>query len=365
MTRRTTAAAVLLAACLAMVGFSNYAGAADFRGSSSSATASAEEVALAAELGKNFQVQATGGFAFIFNRNQDFARASVRLLEQSQTSFYDLYKEAGFKLQASDQRHVWICFSSRADFESYAQRADRSPLSWLSEYYSARTNRVTLVREQVRSAADEPRARLASGSTDGGDFVHAADATATYGADVATVQAVSTFRLHESDVTRLTHEAAHQFSFNSGLMTRGVMYPLWVAEGLATHFEADATRLSGRGSHNISRRARLINAHRRGALVPLSQFVTVVKPPQGGSAVGDAYAQSWGLYSFLFETRTEQLQQYLKAMAAKPTSRMTETEQRREFVKAFGPMSKVQADWDAFVTGLSQAPRSTLVGSGR
>ena len=294
MSRQTTVwCAVLAIACLAPLGSASFATAADLSGRPSVASASADEISLAAELGSSYQVHLSENFAFVFDRNEDFIRAGTDLLERTRNDFYDLYREAGFQLHKSNQRNVWICFSTRNDFQRYAERTDRSPLSWLSEYYSARTNRVTIVRQNIRSA---PPANIQlAGAHDAQVLGKDASATTNAAAQLAVIEPVSRFNLHPSDVTRLTHESAHQFSFNSGLLTRGVMYPLWVAEGLATHFEADDTGLTGRGSLHTSRRERLASAHRRGTLQPLSEFISVVKPPQGGDAVGDAYAQSWGL----------------------------------------------------------------------
>lgn len=338
--------AALVAACLVSAGMGGIAVAADVSAypSSTSLAASGEEIALASELGSAYKIHLSDNFAFIFNRHEDFVRAGLDLLETTRGDFYDLYREAGFHLREAEERHVWICFSTRADFERYARQADNSPLSWLSEYYSARTNRVTLVRGQVRSAASG--GRQGAGESQGVG-IHAND-DGLQAADYAIIRPREKFRLHASDVTRLTHEASHQFSFNSGILTRGVMYPMWVAEGLATNFEADDTGLTGRGLLNSSRRQRFVEVRWRGDLQPLSEFVGMVKPPQGGTAVSDAYAQSWALYGFLMEKHRGELMRYLDSMADKPPGRLTSAELRREFEKAFGPVRVMQQEWDEF-----------------
>ena len=123
----------------------------------------------------------------------------------------------------------------------------------------------------------------------------------------------------------LTHELAHQLSFSSGLQKAGVMYPLWVSEGLATHFEKCA--LAGIGiDANTARRQRLVELAQMDRLLELEDLAVLGGPaalaasdaaePQPSPV--DVYAQCWGLFSFLLERYPRQLSAYLTDLGRMP-----------------------------------------------
>ncbi len=75
----------------------------------------------------------------------------------------------------------------------------------------------------------------------------------------------------------LTHEMTHQLAYNSGLQKRGVMYPLWVSEGLATFFEGSALP-QWDPIGNTARRRTLAKLHAGGALLSLRELSVLAAP---------------------------------------------------------------------------------------
>lgn len=76
---------------------------------------------------------------------------------------------------------------------------------------------------------------------------------------------------------RISHEMAHQLAFDCGLQTRGVMYPVWIGEGLATNFESPDDTALFLGP-NPSRQDRLARLVREGSLLPLTHLAVVTHP---------------------------------------------------------------------------------------
>jgi hypothetical protein len=139
----------------------------------------------------------------------------------------------------------------------------------------------------------------------------------------------------------ILHEAAHQAAFNVGIHNRFAPTPVWVAEGLATMFEAP-------GVYDSRRRPSLpdrINRQR------LGDFRRVVAPQQNAellaAVVGSddlfatqpaaAYATAWALCFYLTETQADRFARYLARTAARPALAPYPPQQRTaDFTAVFG-----------------------------
>src|SRR5690606_31731957 len=135
-----------------------------------------------------------------------------------------------------------------------------SDMSWSQGYYSARTNLVALADPDHHSRRGTGLRILDAGS---------GAASITFAS--ASEDAVPS--LHHAGARRTTHEVAHQLAFDSGLQRRGVMYPLWVAEGLATTFEVEVGGVMGPGQDNPVRRHRLEEAYASSSLLPIETLI--------------------------------------------------------------------------------------------
>jgi hypothetical protein len=142
----------------------------------------------------------------------------------------------------------------------------------------------------------------------------------------------------------LIHEATHQMAFNTGIHSRYVQTPVWVAEGLATYFEAPGVC----DSRNHTQIADRVN---RGRLRGFQQLVAPRHRPEVLSAIVAAddlfsaspqvaYAEAWALTFYLVETEPRKYAQYLKRTAARPPFRQyTAAERTADFTAVFG------SDW--------------------
>ena len=307
---------------------------------------SAEPTAPNPLLDASFQATTTEHFVLFHQPGAGYVAGACRTLEYAYESFYDVFSKAGFDLSRSKDRLVWICFPRKNGFSRYALQAEGMDLSWLDGYYSTLTNRVAIVQTDQKARRHE-EAVPASGS--GSETPVAARGTPRDGV-LAMAAAGQPF-----DVTRLTHEAAHQLSFNSGIQKRGVMYPLWISEGLATNFEFDGAGTGGLERCNTARCNGLLDAYHAGELTPLRQFVvqTTVSPDLH---VGRrCYAQAWGFFQFILAEHPESLRIYLQRVAQSHADRRDATIMLAEFTDAFGAPEVLEEPWQAFLVRQAQA----------
>lgn len=284
---------------------------------------------LAREFGGDFEPHASDHFLLLHDTASERASARAELLEQTHAQFYNVFTSAGFQLQPLREPLLCVLFARQDAFAHYARLVDRIDMSWSGGYYSSRTNRVALYESE-----DEWRGHMHQSYADSGGP-----------SDVdGTVAPIPSSRISFASTT---HEAAHQIAFNSGLQKRGVMYPFWASEGLATSFESSHLEQAlGPHRDNPVRRFELTDAHRSGRLMPLEEFIVLVGPPSNDAAtIGTVYAQAWGLFHFLFQHEREALMHYMAALAKlEPGYRDAQT-LREEFITSFGSVADIEQRW--------------------
>jgi len=283
-----------------------------------------------------FSALVTDNFVLLHCGNDPWAASTGNHLERTYNRFYTTFKNAGFSLKRLEGRLTWICFDNTDDYYRYAWRSERRDVSALEGYYSAQTNRVALYET---SPAPPAQAAPAPGT------VVTASASEPLGAAPQLL-----------DAARTTHEAAHQLAFNTGLQRRGVMYPFWLSEGLATAFEDDPADPSS-SSEIAARRRRLLDARAVNTLIPVSEFSIMTRIPLDDMGrVYDGYAQAWGFYTFLFEKHRSELNHYVARLQSLAPGRRSPERMRREFTDSFGPVKPLEKQWVEYLDGLERVP---------
>ncbi len=156
----------------------------------------------------------------------------------------------------------------------------------------------------------------------------------------------------------MIHEATHQTAFNTGIHSRFVPTPLWVAEGLATMFEAP-------GVYNSRAFPRRSDRIHRGHL---RQFNEVVLPRSRHELLASlvasdrlfrthpsaAYATAWALTFYLMETDRGSYGEYLARTADRPPFEdYPSAERTADFVAVFGDdWRMLEARLLRFIAGL-------------
>jgi len=268
------------------------------------------------------QAVETEHFRLIHDMPAAKAERIADVLEFAYKQFELRFKGYGLSFRAPDEALVWMCFRDSESFVDYASATEEMDLSWLSGYYSSRTNRVAVVRPRRIRKWSAP-------------LLKPVDVLASIDEDV------------EVGLVQIIHEAGHQLAFNTGLQQRGVMYPLWASEGIALLFEDCASEYLPAKRYSEGRQKRLLELHREGLLFGLEEFAVLTRLPADRHAA-DVYAQAWGFFSFLCENRRTQLQNYFSHLSTLK-SRRSANRLRREFVEAFGPMDQLDREWSLFL----------------
>jgi len=265
----------------------------------------------------------------------------LSLLETTHDRFHREMQRVGLEPKPLRHRLVAVLFRDRDDYLKFMREVDREQKAWASGYYSTRHDRLmiydALTDEDVQQALRKVSRRGGQRGRDQqrANIVRQAD---------------------DRFVGTVTHEAAHQLFFHTGVQDPAAphVYPLWLSEGLATNFEAD-DRVEGDfgfGAHNKDRRQAKQEAVRKDALMPLRVLIAadgVV--PQGGQPGPEAlktfYAQSHVLVQWIARHRTAELRLYLRALREAPA--VVPAERRRNFERVFeavfGPIDAVERVW--------------------
>jgi len=286
-----------------------------------------------------FDLRRGDHFVVLHDTDPTRAAARVALLERTHRRFYRMLSAVP-NLEPVGKPMVCVLFADRDDFVRYAERVDLIDMSWSGGYYSSRTNRMALY-DATHGHHRPRRDATADHKTDASKRAAGDDAMRPNGTDT------NSTTKPPLNMASTAHEAAHQLAFNSGLQRRGVMYPFWVSEGLACMFETNrAGEHFGLDKIPPVRLADLRRARRAGDLEQLGVFVRRTRPPtRNKDQLNAAYAQSWALFHMLFQTQPEALTDYLDQLAHAPRGWRSGPALRREFVRAFGPLSKLDRQW--------------------
>ena len=286
--------------------------------------------ALASQVGQTLQVHETDRFLVLSAANDASAAATGQFLEQAYLWFYEQFTLAGFEPKPPRDKLTWVCLNSYSALEAYGRAADGADVSWMDAYYSHRTNRVATAMAAGRPV---PQARVRSSGSPG----KIAAFSDPGGGQIAP---------GSLNIRTITHELTHQLAFNTGLQRRGVTYPFWLTEGLATNFEADSPESVGLGRQDSRYGPRLVEAKAGGRLIPLEQFVGMTEWSAGqGTATRDAYAESWGLFHYLLERHPVALKKYMAELSSVWLPPQNSESLRRRFIAAFGPIKPLEANF--------------------
>ena len=252
------------------------------------------------ELGRDYEVTGTSHYMVAHPRGGRDKWA--QRFENLYGAFVRYFSVRGFKLSEPPFPLIGIVFGNRADFERYAADHGVSASGGVEGFYDLDSNRIVLYDMEEPGAGDANWQRNAS---------------------------------------TIIHEATHQIAFNTGIHSRYCPPPLWVAEGLATLFEAPGVH----NSQSTHQRDDRVNRDR------LRDYKTMISSKHDGRLPAEltssdrlfqssplaAYAEAWALTFYLVETQPRQFAQYLALSASHPPFTDYSAKQRLEdFTSVFG-----------------------------
>jgi hypothetical protein len=254
--------------------------------------------ALLREMGDRYEVSGTGHYLVVHPRDQRDRWAER--FEDLYRSFFHYFSVRGLSPSPPRFPLIGIVCRDQRDFQRYAAAHGTPASPGVLGCYGVESNRIVLVDL-------------------GGDS------------------------LWQRSAAVIIHEATHQTAFNTGIHSRFAPPPLWVAEGLATMFEAPGVHDSRRWPRQADRINReqfrqfqsLARRHRPELLASLVASDDVFR-----ASPAAAYAEAWALTFFLAETEPRKYARYLALTAARPPfSSYTAAERTADFTAVFG------SDW--------------------
>jgi hypothetical protein len=251
------------------------------------------------EFGDGFDITTTNHYIVAHPSGQSAAWASR--FEELYRWCLHYFRVRGFRPQEPEYPLAAIVYRNEADYRQAAAASGTPIRPNTMGHYSPSSNRVYLFD--------------VTGGNGGGDWSENADT--------------------------IIHEATHQTAFNVGIHNRFATSPLWVAEGLATMFEARGV-WNSQSYHSLKDRinvgrlrdfqARVAKGRPAGTLAMLVSSDQLFR-----SDAISAYAEAWALSLYLCETRPRQYVEYLATTANRPMfSSYTDIERMADFQAAFG-----------------------------
>jgi len=282
----------------------------------------------------------TSHFRIVSDGGSPAAPAVGVVLETLFTRLSQEMARRGLALRAMPESLLWMCFDDQDQYCRYALDVEQADRFFPEAYYSTRTHRVALLCRQSPEAGRGAEEPTASGSSSHPKVIELGPLSGGVSCPAGSAERIR----------MLTHELTHQVAYAGGLQKRGVMYPLWVSEGLATFFEGCA--LAG-VERDAGRKRRLIELACRDRLMPLDELAALAGSRVLRSSPADVYAQCWGLFAFLLAHSPDGLSSYLADSAQLPVGRRSSAAMRRSFVAHFGRIDTLEHQWREFIVSLA------------
>lgn len=252
------------------------------------------------ELGGDYEVTGTSHYLVAHPRGSRDHWAGR--FEDLYRSFVHYFSVRGFDLDEPACPLVGVVCASRDEFARYSALQGVPAGAGLLGFYDRQTNRIVLY--DARGASDDSDA-------------------------------------WKQNAQVLIHEATHQTAFNTGIHSRYAPPPCWLAEGLATMFEApgvyDSRYHAGRTDRLNPAWLSMFEKVMAAGLAPerLRELIASDRPFR--TQPRSAYAEAWALTFYLVETQRGKYTEYLARTASRPPFRpCTSAERTADFESVFG-----------------------------
>jgi hypothetical protein len=285
---------------------------------------------LLSQVSAGFEIHQTDHYVICSNSAEEYSAFVGKLLEKVFDQYFQFMDEQEIAVRQPAAKLPVIILQSEAEFKEFA--AAQHPETSFEDtpgYYSLRDNQMLLIdltRDRSLRSATAIRKLLSD---------------------------------QPLQVATMVHEAVHQLSFNTGLQVRMADNPVWLSEGLALYFEPIAPR-----SANLWTRPGLVSGRHHPVFVrhsengateiPVRDLLADDKAFLNADSMATAYAESWGLTSYLFRQQKDGMRKYLTNISRrKPLQKVSPEERVAEFEDAFGKSSdEIERETVSFVRRL-------------
>lgn len=277
-------------------------------------------------------------FTAYSNASESFTALRLRQCEVFYDLFYNHFYSQGFAMRHPRQRLMLAVFDSPDGVDAYLGMKLPSGVTGM---YHPGTNRLLLydLSENRYLVAQKKMALEKANKI-------AKETQRTRYIDA--VERHMDVMVKDVNLTTTMHEAAHQLSFNCGLLNRQGDIAIWLAEGLACYCEAtESAEWQAIGAPNTARIRDLARAN--GKYIPLQ--ILVKEDWRNGQPILLGYAQSWALFRMLLQDQPKAMKTYLAQIHA----RRTPEYRMDDFRQAFGTdLAALEQRYFAYLRKLAQ-----------
>ena len=284
---------------------------------------------LEGELPRGFAVHQTKHYLICYDTSTAYAEWCGSLFERLYRGFTSFWEQRGFELVEPEFPLVAIVFGDKARYEEFARAELGDAVTGIIGYYSFRSNRMTMYDLSGVQSLRAPGDRRSS---------------------VAEINRMLARPQAERTVATIIHEATHQIAYNCGLQVRYADNPMWVSEGLAMYFETPDLN-SRQGWRSIGKVNRVRLNHWRTTLPhrthnTLRLVISDDMKFRDSASQQQAYSEAWALNYYLMRSKSDEYDQYLKALGKKEHLLWATPEERiEEFEKHFGDLETFETDY--------------------
>ena len=254
---------------------------------------------------RGFAATVTDHYLGVGDAPRKHREAALRICWELARAFRTHFRDRGFEVEFPKERMVVITLKDRQSYEAFAGETSSSAVGG---HYDVGSNQLVT----FDFGPEEEDLAVAAGR-------------------------VNTFTL--------VHEAMHQLTYNTGVLSRKGDVPVAISEGLAMYGELwrPPPRRGAFGATNTSRLQVFVN---QGGIdeetwFPVAKLVTDDSLFQAEATAQQAYAQGWVLGSYLMSRpRLKAFQSYLKSIKSREDS----SQRARDLSKSFGDLKRLDRE---------------------
>jgi hypothetical protein len=259
-------------------------------------------------------------FCAYSNATESFTHLRLRQCEVFYDLFFNHFQRKGFAMNHPPQSLMMVVFDTPDGVDAYLGGKLSSGITGM---YHPQTNRLLLYDLSENRALVEHKKKAMSEAK---KIASSRDRAKME----EKVQRWLDGTAKDENLATTMHEAAHQISFNCGLLNRQGDVAIWLAEGLACYCEAtESGEWQAIGAPNSGRIRDLARA--QGNFMPLT--VLIKEDWRNNHSILLGYAQSWALFRMLIQERPQAMKTYLTHIYP----RRTPEYRLEDFRQAFGP----------------------------
>lgn len=223
-----------------------------------------------------FQTRTSRHYVFVYNTSDEFAEATMRILESMIPGMLKHAKAQRIDVHEPDVPLVAIMFATEAEYQKFAELPPG-----IVAFYDTLANHVVMYERPT----DPPLK-----------------------ADLYYKQAVST----------IAHEGAHQILHNIGVQQRLSRWPMWISEGIAEYYAPTefGARMKWKGAGVINdMRMFELESYIKGKDADQADGEMVSQTVKAARLTSTGYASAWGLTHYLATQRRSDFNDFMRELS--------------------------------------------------